>query len=225
MIGFAATEGDSNVTVFGLVPSGAVKVELQWETGASLMFDRVFTRPNMGLAVFIGVVEEAEIAERTARTPGIPAVMVADSDATTADPAASIESAGYGTSCGTMSFGDYSGPIASELFITPVPLIVGSDTIDENPEVLTCEDPEYPNQGEIVTDLEIHASPVAALEAFLAQVNSDEVALDEYGYTEFAKPDGTILFGHRYDYGFGIVISAIPVDGGWTIDRWEAAGC
>ncbi len=64
LVGFAASQDDSKVTVFGVVPSGATEVELLMSgivsPGDPLTIERIFDRPQVDRAVFIGVIDESD---------------------------------------------------------------------------------------------------------------------------------------------------------------------
>lgn len=217
MVGFAAAQDDPQVIVFGIVPSGAVEVELRWPAGSPVVFDRVFARPEVDRVVFIGTIDETELIERA---PGPSEIAVIGADG-------SIPAFSLGES-GVTIRESYTGPITADLFRIPQPLVIDSTTIDQTPEVIACNAPEGvtppPNQGGVVTDLGIHPSPSAALAAFLTREPGDPPVADS-GYLEMVEPDGSILYGIDFGDGFVTLISVIPVDDGWTVDSWEGSGC
>ena len=124
-------------------------------------------------------------------------------------------------------------------FMPPVePLVVETTTADELPDVPPCKAPAgVPHSdyvGGDVAGLGVFDTAARALRAFLdsKMTTSDDVfgrpeaqpTIADTGYTAAAMPDGAVAFVRREGAGV-VVILAVPVAGGWTIDRWHATGC
>jgi hypothetical protein len=103
------------------------------------------------------------------------------------------------------------------------PLVIDREEVDEVPtDAADCD--ELADRREDVT-MEPGSAPVAALRTFLATPEAD--GLGDSGFTELRAEDGTVTYGMPADGGdeFVVLISVVPVDGGWAVDHWTSSGC
>ncbi|MGH9247307.1 MAG: hypothetical protein ACRD29_23955 [Acidimicrobiales bacterium] len=127
------------------------------------------------------------------------------------------------------------GPFGSPV----LPLVTESTSADAPPEIPPCQAPPgVPHNdfsGGPVEGLGTFPTPAEALEAFIATRTTTwedpfgfEVEMPmmaEGGYTEIHLPDGSIAFALGVGEAGTTVVRVVEVDGGWTVDRWDATGC
>ena len=114
------------------------------------------------------------------------------------------------------------------LFVSNVPLVVGSEERSAAPTVVGCNAPAGtaapPKRGGRVSGAAVHTTATDALKAFLEADSS----LIRDQYLEVRLPDSSIAYAREQPTrpgSFVTVIHVIPGGGGWSIDRWEASGC
>lgn len=219
----AFSDETSEVVVAGIAPAGASKVDITFGK-TPVTIDRVFQRPEVGRSVFVGSFPAELILDQE---PPLPIEM----SATDADGhEVPLLSVGYQSA----SVNDqYTGPITSELFRIPPPLIADSITADSLPEVVECQggpeaDDVPPNQGREIADGEVLPTPRGALEALLGGELSDSW-YPHGGYVEIAMDDGTIAYAVPFNddlaSGAVMLIEVAPVADGWAVTLWEGSGC
>jgi hypothetical protein len=136
-----------------------------------------------------------------------------------------------------------SGPEAASLpaigdlfdFTEDQPLIVGTVDVAAPPTVMECQGPPDlapPKDIGPVTGAGVHATPEAALEAFLAGDGTpppgvDQATLPASGYTLFRLPDGTtgVAWGSSPAGSYSVLLTVVPTGSGWTATAIETSGC
>lgn len=213
----------SEVVVAGFAPADASTVEITFGK-TPVTIDRVFQRTEVGRSVFVGSFPAELILDQESPLP-------IDISATDADgqeiPLPSVEYQGSSVN------DQYTGPITSDLFRIPPPLITGSTTSGSRPEVVACQggpgvDDVPPNQGREIANGEVLSTPRAVLEALLGGELSDSW-YPHGGFIEMAMDDGTIAYAVPFNddlaSGAVVLIEVAPVADGWTVTSWETSGC
>ncbi|HVR79588.1 MAG TPA: hypothetical protein VMS99_14495 [Acidimicrobiia bacterium] len=219
----AFSDERSEIVVAGIAPADTSRIEIRFGD-AKVTVDRVFQRAEVGRSVFVGSFPSELLASQN------PPILV-EMSATDADgQQITLPDIGYHGSSGN---DEYAGPITSELFRIPPPLIADSITADSLPEVVSCqggpgvENPPA-NRGGEITDGEVLASPETALQALLAGDLSDSW-YPQGGYIEAALPDGTTAFAVPFNgdlnNGAVMLIEVEQTPNGWTATSWEGSGC
>jgi hypothetical protein len=212
----------SEFVVAGLAPANADQVELTFGDATPVTVDRVFQRAEVGRSVFVGSFPYGLLLDQEGLLP-------VEMSATGAD-GQEIPTPAMGYQGSTVN-DQYTGPITSDLFHILPPLIVDSTTADTPPEVMGCQggpgvDHVLPNQGREIADGEVLATPMAALEAILAE----ELADDWYphsGFVEITLPDNKLAYAVPSETTDGavVLIELTQIGDGWTVTSWEASGC
>ena len=114
------------------------------------------------------------------------------------------------------------------LFVSTVPLVVGSEERSAAPTVVACNAPAGaavpPKRGGPVRGGPVFASPAEALSAFLDADSS----LIRNQYLEVRLPDSSIAYAKEQPERPGMFVTVVHVaraGDGWSVDRWEASGC
>ena len=214
----------SEFVIAGIAPANADQVELKFGDATPVTVDRVFQRAEVGRSVFVGSFPYGFLLDQEGPLP-------VEMSATGAD-GQEIPTPAVGYQ-GSAVNDQYTGPITSDLFRIPPPLIVDSVTADSLPEVISCqggpgvEDPPA-NQGREITDGEVQPSPRAALESLLAGELSDSW-YPHGGYIEITLPDGTTAYAVPLNSDLNdravMLIEVEQTAGGWTVTSWEGSGC
>lgn len=209
------TGGNPTATVFGIVEPGSTKIELQIEGVAQLTTERVFQRPEIGRAVFIGHLDASNLPETWSDWQ----ITTTSGDGATSVIPLDIPDALDATEGVTVSM------------LSPLrPLVVGAATVDSLPEAVVCRAPDDietpPNKGGVFSQPRQHPTPEEALDAFIAETASEH-HLATSGYVELRTPVDLIGYGVELDGGSGFVtvISMAETGDGWFVDQWEASGC
>ncbi|MGH3649301.1 MAG: hypothetical protein ACRDU9_01225, partial [Acidimicrobiia bacterium] len=224
LILLAFDDEQSELVIAGIAPAKADTVEITFGDATPVTLDRVFQRSEVGRSVFVGSFPSGLLFDQE---PPLPVEMSATGADSQEIPTPAV---GYQSS----SVNDqYTGPITSDLFRIPPPLIADSITADALPEVVSCQggpgvDNPPANQGREITDGEVLSSPRAALESVLADELSDSW-YPHGGYIEIALPDGTtayaVPFNGAPNEGAVMLIKVEQRADGWTVTSWEASGC
>ena len=114
------------------------------------------------------------------------------------------------------------------LFVSTVPLVVGSEERSAPPTVVDCSAPAGsavpPKRGGSVRGGPVFASPAEALGAFLDADSS----LSRNQYLEVRLPDSSIAYAKEQPERPGMFVTVVHVvraGDGWSVDRWEVSGC
>lgn len=114
------------------------------------------------------------------------------------------------------------------LFVSTVPLVVGSEERSASPTVVDCSAPAGaavpPKRGGPVRGGSVFTSPAEALGAFLDADSS----LSRNQYLEVRLPDSSIAYAKEQPERLGMFVTVVHVvraGDGWSVDRWEASGC
>lgn len=122
-----------------------------------------------------------------------------------------------------------AGRLANKgLFVSNVPLVVGSEDRAMPPTVIPCNAPAGvavpPKRGGPVTGAAVHPAPTDALKAFL----DTDSSLIPNQYLEIRLPDGSIAYAKEQwmrPGAYVTVVHVVRIGSGWSVDRWEASGC
>jgi hypothetical protein len=114
------------------------------------------------------------------------------------------------------------------LFLSDVPLVIGSEDRAAAPAVVACNAPAgapvAAKQGGTVTGAGVYRAPADALKSFLEA----HASLIRNQYLEVHLPDGTIAYAKEQPMRPGSYVTVVhvtPTGAGWSVDRWEASGC
>ena len=114
------------------------------------------------------------------------------------------------------------------LFVSAVPLVVGSEERFAPPTVVDCNAPAGaavpPKRGGPVRGAPVFDSPAEALGSFLDADSS----LSRNQYLEVRLPDSSIAYAEEQPERPGMFVTVVHVvraGDGWSVDRWEASGC
>jgi hypothetical protein len=161
-----------------------------------------------------------------AAAPGCQTIQIMITDV---DPQRAREVGSQLLASSTEAGGVFGGPA--------VELVTSSRTADAPPEIPPCHAPAGVDHVDRVggpVELGPSATAEEALRAFVDSTRIQDVdafgqpvswpTVVDRGYVATTLPDGSIAFVATVDQGV-TVVHAVPTDGGWTIDRWDATGC
>jgi len=222
LILLAFDDEKAELVIAGIAPPNADRVEITFGDATPVTVDRVFQRGEVGRTVFVGSFPYGLLLDQ--RSP-LPVEMSATGVDGQEIPTPAVEYQGWSVN------DQYTGPITSDLFLIPPPLIADSITADCLPEVVSCQgwsgvgNPPA-NRGGEITDGEVLPSPETALEALVAGELSDRW-YPQGGYIEIALPDGTtayaVPFNGDLNDGAVMLIEVEQTANGWTATSWKAA--
>lgn len=211
-----------DAVVSGLAPLDTTTITLTFGEAAPITIDRVFPRPGVDRAAFVASIPVSVFDQEG------PITVEFDAFDASGDVVPHPEVTFHGSSVNDA----YAGPITSELFIIPPPLIADSITADTLPDVGLCQGGPGvevpPNQGREISDGKVLPTARGALEAILADELSDSW-YPHGDYVEIGLPDGSVAFAVPFDgdlaNGAVMLIEVAPLAGGWTVTAWEGSGC
>jgi hypothetical protein len=220
-IELAVDAADPMVTVFGTAPVGIADLRISFGAETSVEMEAVYRRETVGRAVFMGRIDPADLVANAPVDVQIWMVTTAESEI----QVPRLEFTGGWVSAG------YEGPITTELFAPPVPLVTDSITVDAFPDVYPCEGGRRadiaPNVGRVVDDGTAYRSPEAALEGILTGELST-LNFPHRGFVEMRDTSGNVAYGFPLEgdqRNFIMLIEVAPVADGWTVVSWEGSGC
>lgn len=207
--------GQASAAVFGLVEPETTHVEIQVDGVTYLTTDRVFKRPGIGRAVFIGSLDTSNLPQAwniwqitTTSPEATTSVVTLDTPETAADPE----------------------EVTLSMLLARGPLVVGRSDVDSLPGAVACQTPDNietpPNKGESLPPANTYPTPDDALDAFIADT-AIEHQLATSGYLELHTSDGLIGYGTEFEGGPGFVtiVAIDQTEQGWAVTGWEASGC
>ena len=209
------TRGNPTATVFGIVEQDSTNIEIQIDGITQLATARIFQRPEIGRAAFIGHVNASNLPETWSDWQ----ITATSGDGVTSVIPLDIPDALNATEGVTVS-----------MLLPLRPLVVGAVTVDSLPKAVSCQAPKDietpPNKGGVFPQPTQHPTSEDALDAFIA-ATAGEHHLATSGYVELRTLVDLIGYGVELEGGSGFVtvISMAETSRGWIVDQWEASGC